>query len=525
MAFYEPRPNYYEPRESPVTTPRRQLRVLRPAVNPSRSAGTLLASPSEFRRDLAGRPVDEACGEELRHAGGELLEARDELALHAQETNATLKDDLARLREQADGSAAAEAELRALRAQLADLLQQQEASRGRERELERRAAQLQAENAELVLSAQREQEALEEVDAQTQRLESFLREQNAQLHARLEATLKQQAERDAENRQLRAKVEDLQKGAEAKPEKAAALPDMRWAPRPDLAAALGAGGASARRHAEQPCVLVGDRPLAGSGFAITIDEVRTPEGSLDGGLGIGVVATPPPAALPERAWRVPKSCVVGYWGALYVDERPQAITWKSSTLKVGDQVEFHIVHAEVLVVVNGEVVVQEGVPGLPAPAVPVVDLFHHVAAVTLVPARYDPGVLASSRTLPRVHSLEEPAALYTPRALYRQTGPVYSSSRLRTTAEDPGAVSTHPRLASPGPGLARGSNASPSRASHPPTRFRQASPAASPYPSFRAEPSPRPAASPVRMSSGQMGPVMPLSRGPHGGQVMIPKLW
>ena len=42
-----------------------------------------------------------------------------------------------------------------------------EASRGRERELERRAAQLQAENAELVLSAQREQEALEEVDAQT----------------------------------------------------------------------------------------------------------------------------------------------------------------------------------------------------------------------------------------------------------------------------------------------------------------------------------------------------------------------
>ena len=47
MAFYEPRPNYYEPRESPVTTPRRQLRVLRPAVNPSRSAGTLLASPSE----------------------------------------------------------------------------------------------------------------------------------------------------------------------------------------------------------------------------------------------------------------------------------------------------------------------------------------------------------------------------------------------------------------------------------------------------------------------------------------------
>ena len=41
-----------------------------------------------FLRDLAGRPVDEACGEELRHAGGELLEARDELALHAQETNA-----------------------------------------------------------------------------------------------------------------------------------------------------------------------------------------------------------------------------------------------------------------------------------------------------------------------------------------------------------------------------------------------------------------------------------------------------
>ena len=58
MAFYEPRPNYYEPRESPVTTPRRQLRVLRPAVNPSRSAGTLLASPSESafpqpRLDLA----------------------------------------------------------------------------------------------------------------------------------------------------------------------------------------------------------------------------------------------------------------------------------------------------------------------------------------------------------------------------------------------------------------------------------------------------------------------------------------
>ena len=45
---------------------------------------------------------------------------------------------------------------------------------------------------------------------------------------------------------------------------------------------------------------------------------------------------------------MPKSCVVGYWGALYVDERPQAITWKSSTLKVGDQVEFHIVHAEVV---------------------------------------------------------------------------------------------------------------------------------------------------------------------------------
>ena len=44
------------------------------------------------------------------------------------------------------------------------------------------------------------------------------------------------------------------------------------------------------------------------------------------------------------------------------------------------------------------------------------------------------------------------------------------ATSLRTTAEDPGAVATHPRLASPGPGLARGSNASPSRASHPPTR-------------------------------------------------------
>ena len=55
-----------------------------------------------------------------------LLPRRPAPGVDRRPAQATLKDDLARLREQADGSAAAEAELRALRAQLADLLQQQE---------------------------------------------------------------------------------------------------------------------------------------------------------------------------------------------------------------------------------------------------------------------------------------------------------------------------------------------------------------------------------------------------------------
>jgi len=57
-----------------------------------------------------------------------------------------------------------------------------------------------------------------------------------------------------------------------------------------------------------------------------------------GGLGIGVTKTSPSmitSMLPDKAWRIPQTCVVGYWGCAFIEGKEQKTGWRSDAVAPG----------------------------------------------------------------------------------------------------------------------------------------------------------------------------------------------
>eukprot|EP00403_Amphidinium_massartii_P035977 CAMPEP_0178436054 /NCGR_PEP_ID=MMETSP0689_2-20121128/34244_1 /TAXON_ID=160604 /ORGANISM="Amphidinium massartii, Strain CS-259" /LENGTH=863 /DNA_ID=CAMNT_0020058143 /DNA_START=49 /DNA_END=2640 /DNA_ORIENTATION=- len=130
-------------------------------------------------------------------------------------------------------------------------------------------------------------------------------------------------------------------------------------------------------------------------------EVRETVDGWVGGLGIGVTQTAPKTLprLPDKAWRVPNTFIIGYAGAAYLNGQEQAIPWQADSLRAGDTVGLLVSgdgRGDMLLFVNKVYVLMLQGPilenaGLTTqPLYPLLDIFAATRSVTLLPCAEPP---------------------------------------------------------------------------------------------------------------------------------------
>lgn len=147
-------------------------------------------------------------------------------------------------------------------------------------------------------------------------------------------------------------------------------------------------------------VAVGSAPLIrqtwGWFFEVVIEE--TVSGWV-GGLGIGVTRTAPGQLhrVPDKAWRMPGTFIVGYWGCVFLEGKERRVQWRSDTLRIGSRVGVLVTcdgSWDLIVFVNDQPVVRvEGALSPPngkhfsndshEALYPVVDVFAATKSITL----------------------------------------------------------------------------------------------------------------------------------------------
>lgn len=160
------------------------------------------------------------------------------------------------------------------------------------------------------------------------------------------------------------------------------------------------GYVATRTRGCRQSVLVGSGPLkrqpAGWYFEVEIRE--TVEGWV-GGLGVGVTRTSPDElrTVPDKAWRMPGTFMVGYWGCVFLDGKEHRTQWRSDGLSVGARVGVLVAAAsgdllifadEVLVVCMEGALQEHMSPELQL--YPVVDVFAATLSVALAPCAVPP---------------------------------------------------------------------------------------------------------------------------------------
>jgi hypothetical protein len=143
-------------------------------------------------------------------------------------------------------------------------------------------------------------------------------------------------------------------------------------------------------------VVVGSAPLnqqeQGYYFEVVVKETVC---GWVGGLGLGVTRMCPEEMkrMPDKAWRIPSTFIVGYWGCLFLDGREKRTRWKADTLKVGSRVGLLVTgdgRGDLIVFVDGEAVVRadDVLPtsnNVQEPLYLVIDVFAATLSVELVP--------------------------------------------------------------------------------------------------------------------------------------------
>ena len=143
-------------------------------------------------------------------------------------------------------------------------------------------------------------------------------------------------------------------------------------------------------------VAVGTGPVprqeVGRYFEITVED--TVPGWV-GGLGIGVTSSTPQGMkrVPDKAWRIQNSMVIGYWGCVFIDGCEQRTAWRADSLHPGAKVGFLVTYSgDLLVFVDGEAVVRVDGAIPPhefeanlEPLYPVVDVFAATRVVSMSP--------------------------------------------------------------------------------------------------------------------------------------------
>jgi len=149
-------------------------------------------------------------------------------------------------------------------------------------------------------------------------------------------------------------------------------------------------------------VVVGSEPLSrqaqGWYFEVVIRE--TVSGWV-GGLGIGVTSTSPGnlTKVPDKAWRIPSTFVVGYWGCIFLNGTEQSTDWRADTLQAGARVGLLVTSDEgdLVIFVDDEPVAfcqgalrSSGGFSVIEPLYPVVDVFAATRVVSLSKQAFAP---------------------------------------------------------------------------------------------------------------------------------------
>ncbi|CAE7524687.1 unnamed protein product [Symbiodinium sp. CCMP2456] len=148
-------------------------------------------------------------------------------------------------------------------------------------------------------------------------------------------------------------------------------------------------------------VAVCKAPLSqqGAGY-FEVEVCQTVDGWI-GGLGIGVTHSSPSdlkeQRLPDKAWRVPRSFVLGYAGNKYLNGKEGTVDWQSDQLRVGQRVGLLIDGGSLYVLVDGqEVASVSEVEMLSAglrqdePLYGIVDIYNAALSVRLLPGAVVP---------------------------------------------------------------------------------------------------------------------------------------
>lgn len=122
-------------------------------------------------------------------------------------------------------------------------------------------------------------------------------------------------------------------------------------------------------------------------FEVTVEDTVT---GWVGGLGIGVTTTSPDQVkrMPDKAWRIPGTFIVGYWGCIFLDGTERRTTWSPDTLNNGAKVGLLVTNdgkGDMIVFVDRRPVVRVEGTQLASRGVlyPIVDVFAATRVVTL----------------------------------------------------------------------------------------------------------------------------------------------
>lgn len=160
------------------------------------------------------------------------------------------------------------------------------------------------------------------------------------------------------------------------------------------------GYTATRKRGCRQSVLVGSAPLPlqQHGYYFEVEIRETVEGWV-GGLGLGITRTGPDnlRRVPDKAWRMPNTFIVGYWGCVFLDGKEMRTKWRADTLVAGSRVGLLLSgngSGDLRVFVGGEAVVT--VEGALKDHVgcrefyPVIDVFAATLSVTLLPSGTPP---------------------------------------------------------------------------------------------------------------------------------------
>lgn len=156
------------------------------------------------------------------------------------------------------------------------------------------------------------------------------------------------------------------------------------------------GYTATRTRGCRQSVIVGSAPLQRQslGWYFEVEILETVEGWV-GGLGIGVTRSGANEVrrVPDKAWRMPNTFIVGYWGCVFLDGKEKRTKWRADTLPAGSRVGL-LVSADgtgdLRVFVGGEAVVtaegalRDQFQGGGADFFPVVDVFAATLSVKLL---------------------------------------------------------------------------------------------------------------------------------------------